>query len=536
MNCPDHVNTLPIFQNPLVTIRTLFHLLDVNLKTLSFTTFTLAAASLSADAFFRAGFGIHKEYRQFSPDAPTFRSGSANLYVEDGVATQTRCSYNGSTTPFSIMTPFGCNIGSNAVAFVGSGAPVPYFFELVGVEAATTIEPGRHDLVSLYARPTYDFPLNNLIQSVSTSIFYNLLTTTGDIREYRLASSGFGSPGYSFNRNYGVGDRDRMEREIVTGVYQFRFPPLGRPNSPLYLNFPVRPTVEGYVRRPIPGGFRFTNVGPYDADRFAQYDMNVISQFRWEGLDQGGVSSGDRLYIGFRRIDTPTDADTTLANNSFGEPIYDFPPATADPDIHPGVRIYLPSPVQNFYNLPAGFFAAGSKTMLELTLERDPRIGLSAVSTRKFQLPIHFVNGPASIAAAFPKDTDPALLAKNADPDGDGIPNWLEWVSGTDPSKPNPPVGLSEIAFVPESVRRSGQVVPGYWFMSVPRAPNLPKGVGAIVEHSTDLQEWKKIEDDDPNWMIEDITSEPQVRVISRTPEIPPSSTFRVRYTDSGSL
>ncbi|WAC19462.1 hypothetical protein OVA24_19750 [Luteolibacter sp. SL250] len=512
----------------------------MNLKTLSFTTLTLAAALLPADAYFRAGFKIDKEYRQFGSEPPTFRSGEGFMYIVDGTFTQTGCALNDiSPNPFPIDTQLGCNIGSNAVRFIGSSL-VPQFFELVGVEAATVIEPGRHDLVSLYARPSYEFPVNGLnIASRTTVIFYNLQSTTGDVKEYRLAGTGLRGntfdPGYAFRRLYGPTDRSRMEREITNGIYQFRVPSLGRPERPLYLNFPVTPTVEGYVEGPIRGGFRFINVGPMNTTGFAQYDINLIAQFRWEGLTSG-VSSGDRLYIGFRRLDTALDPDSTLMVNGRGEPVFDFPPPGADINLFPGTRIRLDSPVQSFYNLPPGFFTpARSTTMLELTLERDPGVGLSSVSTRRFQLPIRFVAGfPGAMAAAFPKDTPAALMDKNADPDGDGVSNWLEWLSGTDPYTANAPAALSQLAYVPASTRRSGQTIPGYWHMSIDRRANLPAGVTVTVESSTDLETWAPVSENDPHWIVEDINEEPRIRILSRTPELTDKRYFRVKYNDPG--
>ncbi|RYD37151.1 MAG: hypothetical protein EOP87_04100 [Verrucomicrobiaceae bacterium] len=510
----------------------------MNLKTLSFTTLTLAAALLPADAFFRAGFKIDKEYRQGPSGAPVFRSGKGDLYVVDGILTVTGCANNGIPVPFGIDTTIGCNIGSNGVSFDGDGTPVPEYKEIVGVEAASTVEPGRHDLVSLYARPSFDFPQDGLgVASISTVLFFDLLSANGDIREYRLAGRGLRGnqfvPGYRFIRNYGPGDRGRMEREIVPGVYLFRFPMINRPTTPLYLNFPVRATVEGFVEKPIRGGFRFTGVGPFSPSGFAQYDVNLISEFRWEGLNQGGVSSGDRLYISFRPLSglgNNPDAPLIVVTDANGFETFpnDFPPV-------PNVRILLPSPVQNFYNLPPGFFAVGDNTVLELTLERDPRVGLSAVSTRRFQLPITFVAGfPGAMAAAFPKDTPAALMEKNADPDGDGVSNWLEWLSGSDPYTANAPASLSQLAFVPPTTRRSGQTTPGYWHMSIDRRAGLPAGVSVTVESSTDLESWAPVEENDPHWLIEDIRTEPRIRILSRTPELTDKRYFRVKYNDPG--
>jgi len=496
---------------------------------------------LHADAYFRAGFRIDKTYRQIASDTPAFRGGEGFLYVVDGTFTQTGCALNNiSPNPFGINTILGCNIGSNAVRFIGTSA-APQFFELVGVETATVVEPGRSDLVRLYARPSYEFPLNNLnFGSSTTVIFFDLLSDSGDVREYRLAGTALAggefSAGYNFRRVYGQAERDRMEREITPGNYQFTFPALGRPNTPLYLNFPVRATVEGYTDDSIKQGFRFVNVGPWAPDGFAEYDLNLLSEFRWEGLTPAGVASTDRLYIGFRRTNTPGDPDTTLAVNGRGEPIYDFPPPGADVNLFPGSRIRLPSPLQNFYNLPPGFFrVSGQEAVLQLTLERDPKVGLSAVSYRNFEIPIRFVAGfPGAMAVAFPKDTPAALMAKDADPDGDGVSNWLEWLSGTDPYTANAPAALSQLAFVPASTRRSGQTVPGYWHMSIDRRANLPSAVSVVVESSTDLTTWTPVANDDPHWIIEDYREEPRIRILSRTPELTDHRYFRVKYNDPG--
>src|SRR5690606_18337743 len=136
-----------------------------------------------------------------------------------------------------------------------SGSPDPAFYELVSAEAASTVEPGRADKVTLYARPTREFPENAITaaQSNTIEIFYDTQSITGDVAEYRLAL-GIATPdndlgaGYFFRRRYTRSQAEQMRKEIVPGVYQFTFPSIGLPDRPLYLSFPVRPTVEGWVK------------------------------------------------------------------------------------------------------------------------------------------------------------------------------------------------------------------------------------------------------------------------------------------------
>lgn len=532
----------------------------MNLKTLSFTTLALAAALSPADAYFRAGFKHSKEFRQGATGRPVFRNGEAFLYVVDGTVIFTAgCPLNGSPYPFGVDTTIGCNIGANGVRVATSfnGPPVvqdPQFYEVVGLEAAKTVEPGRPELVTLSARPTVDFPINVVagMEAYSQSVFYDIQSLSGSIQEYRLAGRGVGDffvPGYSLVRDYPATAQKQMEKEIVPGIYRFTFPAINRPTVPLYLNFPVRATVEGYVDKPIKQGFRFIKVGPIPSSGpnrgFAEYDAKRIANFQWEGLSLNIIDNADRLYVGFRRMQDNTDPDSDLLTNSFDQPVYDFPPLSPDydpptgptipgMDIYPGTRIRIPSPVQNYYNLPPGFFHAGNRTVLEVTLERDPQVGIGAVSSRIFQLPIAFVTTFSGfVASYFPEGTDPANLERNADPDGDQIPNWLEWLGGTDPTKSNSQANFTPLTEVPQSVRRSGEVIPGYWYMSISRTPNLPSTVQVIVEKSSTLNTWEPISANDPDWKVEDVPSEPHIRVLSKTPNKPNEGQFRVRYVDN---
>ena len=443
----------------------------------------------------------------------------------------------------------GCNIGSNGVVVDSIGIPDQRYLEIVSVEAANTIEPGRPDLVSLYARPVSDFPGTlGGIGGVPTRIYYNTQSANGEIREYRLAGTLLAgnsfNPGYFWSKTYT--NRSTMDKEIVEGVYQFKFPQLNFPSRSIYLSFPVRNTVEGYTTKPIKQGFKFENLPPVSSDGFYEFTEDEIIKFQWSGLSPNLVMNSDKLYISFRALEAGSEGDPNANADIFAFPAYAFQ------------RIRLLSPVQSEYTIPATLLrnvldsriaigaqfpappaippARLNEYFAEVSLERDPGVGIGIVSSRLFQLPIRIVASfPGSMAAAFPEGTSASSLAKDADPDGDGISNWVEWLSGTDPAQSNAPKTLSGLSFVPPSLAKDGEPTSGYWQMTLDRPTNLTSKAKAsiTVESSTDLQNWAVISDD-PEWEIINNPKEPQLVVRSKNAALAEKRYFRARYTYTG--
>jgi len=309
-----------------------------------------------------------------------------------------------------------------------------------------------------------------------------------------------------------------MDKEIVPGVYQFQFPTRFRPNTPATLSLPVVNTVEGFVTSPTRRGFRFLDV-PTFQDGFAEYDPRVVNLFRWEGLDGSVVRAGDRLIVSISRLSIPLDPDSPAG-------------AVAFPPVARGVL--LPTPLTLQYVVPPGFFGFGTTVLFEVTLERSPGFGIAASYTRLFQLPIRFVNlFPAAMSSAFAENTPASKMTKTADPDGDGISNWLEWLSNTDPNQANTQKNLSSLSFVPPSSARSGGSGSGHWEMSLDRPSHLPTTVSISVQSSPDLKTWTAITDTDPQWEVIDDREQPQLRVISKTPGLAEKRYFRVNFADT---
>lgn len=84
----------------------------------------------------------------------------------------------------------------------------------------------------------------------------------------------------------------------------------------------------------------------------------------------------------------------------------------------------------------------------------------------------------------YPEHGNPALIGFNADPDGDGIPNGLEILQGTDPTQPGPPPGLH---FGTEEV--DGKTYATY---EIDVASNIADSMSFSFYNSSGLDTWVK--------------------------------------------
>jgi hypothetical protein len=110
----------------------------------------------------------------------------------------------------------------------------------------------------------------------------------------------------------------------------------------------------------------------------------------------------------------------------------------------------------------------------------------------------------------------------------------VEWLSGTNPNQANAPKTLSAMSFVPPSATKAGEPSSGFYQMSLER-PKEVRGATVVIESSTDLKTWTVIPATDPQWQVIDDSSEPQIRVMSKTAQLTQKRYFRAKYNYTGS-
>jgi len=485
----------------------------------------LADAQTSA---FMSYFKTHKSYRQYSDGIPVFQGGAVELFLTDGAWVHTvGCALDPSPVDFGPSPdPENCNIGATGILIYLNGPDVnpadgvvdPQFWEVLSVITASRVEPGRADKIALQAKPYSDFPLSQGqplpgILDGALTVYFSLLADNWSeiyLDPYELAA-------YQWVRTYN--DLEQMDDEIIPGgQYQFRYPRVNAPNVIFGQSFGIRPAPEGYVKKPVKGGFRFINVAAFNGQGFAQYDSRVVNILQWEGIISTALTGSEQLYLSFR-----------AAGNDGIDPAGPivFPPGDT------GSQIRLPQGVaQTSFDIPPGLFGNGKKLIAELVFSRPEFMGAGnqQPARRVFQLPIQFLASFSGFTASyFSASTPLASKAADADPDGDGIANWIEWLAGTDPTTANAPKNLSGLSFVPPSAVKSDEPSGGFWQMTLDREPGLPPNA-VDVQISSDLKTWTTLSSTDPDWKKDDNADLPYIRIISKNPELAGKRYFRVKY------
>ena len=427
--------------------------------------------------------------------------------------------------------------------------------------AAVAIAPSDAKDCGLYAAPPSKLPRPiSTFYDETLAVYGNL--ETASVREYQMTR-------YRYNRTYSspgnpvrpgnLGDTGTytdgpaagtaMRSEIAPGEYFFTFPYLGDPTSKARMSVIYRPIPEGYgkVGTITPGkisqGFRFTklNGAPlvWSADGYVEMDPRLANTLEWEG---------NGIEVIFPTLDTVYLSVEDLGGTLPGLPDREI----ASPEVHlfPGftapaiTRVLLPAALDTSYTIPPRSVHVtmpvtaanpAREGVVQITLERA--VPTSSVSTdfsqRRFQMPVRFVDtywGWASVT--FPAGTRASAMLPTADPDGDGATNYQEWLANTNPmsalSKPAPPV----IAFVQaRAVRSIASAAPGHWETKMTKA-NVVPAITYEYEFSNDMQTWRTIGDNDPDWILtNDADPGGVIKVQSRTEQLVSPGFLRVKMT-----
>jgi hypothetical protein len=471
-------------------------------------------------------FSVDKTYRQ-SKSGLKFGNGEYKVAIQDGLLTvQAGCVRRDFWFPNIIGDP--CSRGATGQILSGgllSRTSVPgtefgsqidsdgaRFFTVTGIKPALLVEQGREQEVALVAAPASTFARPSKgFRDQSYSIFFNLQDPNAlqyDITRYERVVK------------YGSKQREKFDKDIVPGVYVYQLPLLRAPGQSAV----VRSTINGMIGgvRKInnqTSGFQFDQIGKNKWRKNGFAEMSVLSQNRisWEGANRGNITAADQLYVSIRVLESPvanSKVNRESEETGLGQSIFPaFSTANSTDQ-----RVKLPSPVTSSYTLPPNLLRGGTKGVFEVEFKRTLPQGISFdVSSRKFQIPVEFVNRYSEYASIrLAKSKNAGLLD---DADGDGFNNMTEWLLGGTPnlasSQPVNPVP----AFRPATFRNrqvdfgsfirifSQPLTPAFFGFEVDRELGTVPAVTYEIQRSTDNGvTWSQLITD-ANWNVESIVN-----------------------------
>ena len=468
----------------------------------------------------------------------------------------------------------GCGTGASAYLIFGDivnrdGTRNDYlnrYWEMSSIVPAAFISPYHPELCSLWAAPPSNLARPQaLFGDNSVSAFWNINTET--TKQYDVTN-------YFYALTYNT--RYEMDHAIVPGVYDFLFPKLKQPTVPVKVpsvlqHIPEGDIMNGKVRQ----GVRITKLNGlplnWSPDGYVLFDPRLINTFEWVGNDAGEIFPTDSLYFGVLNY---TTVNATPGLPPLSPDRRDVPPKTTGMGnstlfpgfIAPGTPwVLMPTPLQKSFAMPGGIIelyvwidvtnpVTGVVTrvntgvitegVVELTLVRN--VWSSAIardtSQRRFQLPVRCIDTYEGWATFnFDYGTPPEDRLPGADPDHDGFTNYQEWKNGTKPQTVNARPVPSTLSFVQGSaVRSTDASTEGHWETKMGKFPgsSMPSTMpstmssSAVVyeyEFSTDMQNWRVIKQDDPDWEL--IESADEIGLRSRSAVLTGSGFLRVKTT-----
>ena len=448
------------------------------------------------DLFFRD----IKTFKMVGPQESEFLGGELNVNVHDGYFSILGCAFNNdfAYVPPNIACPNGTNALVTAGDFDGDGVrDIGTYFSISQPTPAASIEPFKTSLVELFSAPPSDLPrpLSGFNwRDNSTVVFYDLINDP-------INGIGYTISNYNSVRPYLPSELERQRKEVVPGVYIFKFAALGstveNPKS-FFTSVAHREMVEAV---PGPGGssiggidvgndFRVTNDDRWN-NGVMEFDPRLFFNFNWEGFNPTTFVGNDRIFFSIKDRET-------------GAIVY--PPIPPDQPQLPQLIASRDLGIATGYDLGPDFFGPGQQFVVELVFARNSAKGNSwDRSRRTFLWDIDLIDTYAGFArTSFDIKTPEELLEPDVDFDGDGYTNLQEFgfqTSATDPASiPNPtPVLIGN----------------DQCYLEVAKRPDVGSSLDYIMQYSSDQENWTTIEQGDPNWFIV-FNNEERISVLSR--------------------
>ena len=484
------------------------------LKTTALLTGVFSLAAQAQEEFFDPGdispgvvsnldlfFRDIKTFKMVGPRESEFLGGELSVNVHDGYFSILGCLANNG---FSYVTPnITCPNGTNALVtagdFDGDGVrDVGTYFSIAQPVPAASIAPFKTDLVELFSAPPSDLPrpLKGFNwRDNSTIVFYDLINDP-------INGVGYTISNYNSVRPYLPTELERQRREVVPGVYIFKFPALGsteeNPNN-FFMSVAHREMVEAV---PGPGGasvggidvgndFRVTNDDRWH-NGVMEMDPRLFFNFKWEGFNPQTFVGNDRIFFSVRNRETN---------------LIVFPPIPEDAPQLPQLIGSRTLGIPTGYDLGPDFFGPGQEFVVEVSFVRDASSGGSwDRSRRRFLWDIDLIDTFGGfVREAFVRGSPEELIEPDADFDGDGYTNLEEFgfqTSPTDPaSVPNPtPVLIGN----------------DQCYLEIAKRPAIGSRLDYIMQYSSDQENWTTIEQGDPNWFIV-FNNDERISVLSRS-------------------
>lgn len=419
-----------------------------------FISLSILITTAAQGADFKFNFATVKTFRQNSSSIP-YREGSLQMVLHDGSFTWGSCAQY---SPFWFDKTAFCPTGATAYVANGPtatrwGSPMAnYYYEVASITDAAVIEPYAVDHVFLRSAPMSTLPRPAAgFADASYDMFYDI-TGSSNVEDHRVTIYGYEREYSEFNPVTGAPDSSlekTMDAQIKPGIYQYSFPRLGSPDTPVSMPARYFPIAESYRKvGSVTQGVKFITPNVFAADGFAMMNLREFKPITWQGMKANAnvFTSIDKLYFSFRAITDPTNVNSPTGRRVVTGveeyPLTYFPGYTA----RASDRILLANALVTKYTIPLVTWRVlidemtdrycekelntGTKGMVELDLVRAAPVNgvIYDNSQRIFQLPAIF----GDCYEAYAKKTFGAkaytpVAALDADFDGDGFNNMTEW-------------------------------------------------------------------------------------------------------------